>query len=129
MNEKTVNKHVALQYADRKKAELFFTKILGLELLKTFELTKELSDNIFGIKEEVTVDVYANDHSYFEIFITKRKTNYSYEHVCIEINNEEEFVKRCGEYDIKPIFVKKGERTLLFIKDFADNLFEVKNRQ
>jgi hypothetical protein len=129
MNEETALKHVALQYSDRKQAEIFFTKVLGLKLKKTFTLSKELSNEIFGAKEEVIVDAYANDHSYFEIFITKRETNYTYEHIGIDINNEDEFIKRCKKYGIEPKFVKKGEKTLLFIKDFAGNLFEVKNRQ
>jgi len=129
MKEKTVLKHVALQYSDRKQAEIFFTKILGLQLKKTFTLSKELSNEIFGTNEEATVDVYANDYSYFEIFITKRQTKYNYEHICIEINDREEFVKRCEKYGIEPIFVKKGEKTLLFIKDYAGNLFEIKDRQ
>ena len=129
MNEKTVLHHIALLYPDRRKAEIFFTKILKLSLKKTFTLSKELSESIFGINEEVVVDVYSNDTSYFEIFITKRLTNYTYEHISIEINNKEEFIKRCKNYDIKPIFAKKGDKTLLFIKDYAGNLFEIKERQ
>lgn len=129
MTEKTMFKHVALQYSDRKQAEIFFTKILELPLKKTFTVSKELSNAIFGIKEEVIVDVYANDNSYFEIFITKTQTKYSYEHTCIEINNKEEFIERCKKYDIEPIFVKKGDKTLLFIKDYAGNLFEIKEKQ
>ena len=128
MNEKTVFRHVALHYSDRKKAETFFTKILGLPLFKTFSLTEELSNEIFGIKEEVIVDVYANEDAYFEIFITKIQTKQGYKHICIEINSKEEFIERCRKYDIEPIFVKKGEKTLLFIKDYSDNLFEIKYR-
>ena len=129
MKEKTVIKHVALQYSDKKQAEIFFTEILGLTLEKTFTLTKELSNEIFGIMEEVTIYAYADKETYFEIFITDKQPNHGYEHVCIEINNKEEFVKRCKKYDIKPIFIKKGEKTLLFIKDYNGNLFEIKEKQ
>jgi len=129
MNEKTALQHVALQYNDRKKAEIFFTKILGLTLKKTFIVSKELSNNIFGIKEEVIVDAYSNEKTYIEIFITKNQRKQGYEHIGLEIKNKEEFIKRCKKYDIEPIFVKKGERTLLFIKDYAENLFEIKEKQ
>jgi hypothetical protein len=128
MNEKTLLHHVALQYSDRKQAEIFFKKILEIPLKKTFTLSKELTESIFGIKEEVIVDVYANDTSYFEIFITEKRTKYNYEHISIEINYKEEFIKQCKKYNIEPIFVKKGEKTLLFIKDYAGNLFEIKER-
>ena len=129
MEEKTVLHHVAFQYADRKKAEIFFTKVLELVLKKTFTLSKALTNEIFGINEEVIVDVYANDTSYFEIFITERITRYNYDHISIEIENKEEFIKRCKKYDIIPMFVKKGEKKILFIKDYAGNLFEIKERQ
>ena len=128
MTEETKILHVALKYRDRKQAEIFFTKILGLSLKKTFTVSEELSDEIFGIKEEVVVDVYGNNDSSFEIFITKTQTKPGYEHTCIEINNREEFIKRCKNYDIEPMLVKKGEKTLLFIKDYASNLYEVKEK-
>jgi len=69
--------------------------------------------------------VYSNESSYFEIFYTKDVKKPSYEHVCIEVDNKEEFVNRCKKFNIDPIFVKKGEKELLFVKDFSGNLFEV----
>ena len=129
MNEETFLKHVALQYTDKKQAENFFIKILNLTLKKSFTLSKEISNDIFGIKEEVIVYVYANKKTYFETFITKTQTKHAYEHVCIEIKNKEEFIKRCKKYDIEPIFVKNGGKTLLFIKGYAGNLFEIKERK
>ena len=49
MNEETSLNHVALQFKDSEKAEIFFTKILGLALKKNFTISPELSNNIFGI--------------------------------------------------------------------------------
>jgi len=128
MTKGVKTKHIALQYSDRKKAEIFFNKILLIQLNKTFTISKELSNDIFDIKEEVIVDVYSNGDSYFEVFITNIKTNYNYEHICIEVENEEEFVKRCKKYKIEPKYVKKGNRELLFIRDFSGNLYEIKEK-
>ena len=128
MSEETKTLHVALQYKDRKQAEIFFTKVLELSLKKTFNLSEELSYQIFGKKEDVIVDVYANDYTYFEIFITKTKIKHCYEHTCIEINNKEKFIYRCKKYGIEPIFIKKETKTLLFIRDFAGNLYEIKEK-
>ena len=121
--------HVALQYYDRKQAEIFFNKILKLPFIKTFDVSKELSNIIFKISEDVTVDVYGNKEACFEVFFTKKQTKYSFEHTCIEINDKKEFIKRCKKYGIKPIFVKKDSKTLLFVKDLAGNLFEIKEKQ
>lgn len=121
--------HIALQYSDRKKADIFFKKILGLNLIKTFTLSKELSNDIFNIKEEVVVDVYRNKGTYFEIFITNTETKYNFEHTCLEVDNIQEFIKRCKKYKIEPKYVKKGDRELLFIRDFSKNLYEIKEKQ
>ena len=129
MTIETKTKHVALHYSNRKQAKTFFLKILDLQFSKTFNLSKELSNEIFNIKKEVTVDVYRNQDSYFEVFITNIKKNPGYEHTCIEINDKEKFIRRCKEYEIKPIYVKKGDKTLLFIRDYSGNLFEIKEKQ
>ncbi len=128
MTDKIKTIHVALQYSDRKKADIFFNKILGLSLDKSFSLSKDLSKDIFGISQEVIVEVYKNDAACFEVFITDIQTDYSFEHTCIEIENKVEFLKTCKSYGIDPIFVKKGDKTLLFIKDFSGYLFEIKER-
>jgi len=128
MKEETILKHVALQYSDKKQADIFFTKILEMQLQKTFTISKDLTYDIFGIREEILIAVYENENTCFEIFITDKQTDYSFEHTCIQIDNKEELIKRCKKYGIKPLFVKKGEKTLLFIKDFAGNLFEIKEK-
>lgn len=128
MCEKTKLLHVALQYSDSTKADIFFTKILGLNLEKEFNLSEKLSEEIFSIKENVDVKVYQNKEAVFEIFIRKKTKKSSFEHVCIEIPDKEKFIEQCKKYDIKPIYVKKGEKTLLFIRDFSDNLFEIKEK-
>jgi catechol 2,3-dioxygenase-like lactoylglutathione lyase family enzyme len=128
MSDGVKTNHIAILYSDRKKAETFFIKILGLKFNKTFTLSKELSNNIFNINEEVSVDVYRNNDSYFEVFITKLRTEHSYEHICIEVDDKEKFVKTCKKYKIKPKYVKKSDKYLLFIRDFSGNLYEIKEK-
>jgi extradiol dioxygenase family protein len=129
MNDEILIQHVALQYNDEDKADIFFSKILGLKIVKSSLLDKQLSKQIFGINDEAKMKVYSNDKSTFEIFITKTKNVPRYDHVCIEIDNNEDFVNRCKKYNIEPIYVKKGEKTLLFIRDYAKNLYELKEKR
>ena len=79
MSQKTSVLHVALHYSDKQKAEIFFKKILGMDLIKSFTISEELSYSIFGIKEEIFVYVYGNDNFCFEVFITNKKTKYCFE--------------------------------------------------
>jgi catechol 2,3-dioxygenase-like lactoylglutathione lyase family enzyme len=125
MKKETEISHVALTYENRKEAEIFFKKILGLELSKSFTLSEKLTNDLFGIKEEIEVDVYSNKSSYFEIFFSNKKKMHFFDHTCIKVSNKEDFIKKCKDYKIDPLFIKKGEKTLLFVRDFAGNLFEI----
>lgn len=129
MGEETTLNHVALLYSDKEKAEIFFTKILGIPKVKTFALSKNLSEAIFGINSGVEIDVYDNGRARFEVFIGKTGEKPTYEHICIKIENKKEFIDRCKKYGIEPLIVKKEGKNLLFVRDFSDNLYEVKEKQ
>jgi len=128
MDEHTSFKHVALAYTDREKAKIFFTGILGIPLTRTFTVNEKLSDTFFGLNEEVDVDVYDNGELVFEVFITNRSKKMSFEHTCIEINNQQTFIERCRKYGIEPIIVDRNGKIYVFVRDFSDNLFEIKER-
>ena len=129
MTKETSLNHVGLQCSERKKAEIFFTKVLQIPKIRTFEVSEELSKTIFGIKNSVEIDVYDNGKTKFEVFITKKMKDSCYEHICIEVDSKEEFIDRCKKYNIKPLLIKKEGKDLLFVKDFSDNLYEVKEKQ
>ena len=128
MTEKTNLNHVALTFPDKISAAIFFKEILDLSEIKSFEISNELSKQIFGISENIFVIVFGNNKVNFEVFITDKIKKESYEHVCVEIENKEEFIKRCRQNNIEPIFVKKEDRTLLFIRDYSGNLYEIKEK-
>lgn len=128
MNQKTAIKHVGIQNNDRESARIFFKEILGLDFKKTFSLSNDLSNKIFGIDEDVKIDVYENDYSYFEVFITKNNPNNKYQHICIKIENKKQLIDKCKCHGLEPIVVNKNGKKLLFIRDFSGNLYEVKER-
>ena len=128
MDRRTLLDHVALQCNDKEKAEIFFTEILELPMKKKCDIPAGLSKTIFGIEENVEVEVYDNDKTRFEVFITPLVEKHDYEHICIEVNSKKEFIERCEKYDIKPIIIQRDNKNLLFVKDFSGNLFEVKEK-
>lgn len=128
MDEHTTFKHVALTCADGAKAKIFFTDILGIPLTKTFTVSEKLANTFFGLEEEVNVDVYDNGEIMFEVFITNRSKQMGFEHTCIEIDNQQTFIERCRKYGIEPIIVDRNGKNYVFVRDFSDNLFEIKER-
>ena len=92
-------------------------------------LTPKLAKQIFGIKEDVLALSYENENTRFEVFITEQLTKNRFEHTCIIINNKEEFIQRCKKHGIQPNLVEKDDKTYLFVRDFSNNLYEVKEKQ
>lgn len=50
------------------------------------------------------------------------------EHVCLEIDDHDAFMKRCQTFEVKIIQVPKEDKILTFILDYDNNLFEIKNK-
>lgn len=126
MVQKTTMMHVALNYSNKDKADIFFREILGLKLQKSFILNPELSKQIFDLSEQVDVFVYGDESAVFEVFITEKKVKHSFEHICIKVNDKKDFIEKCKSYGLKPYQINKDEKQLLFVKDFSGNLYEVK---
>jgi len=129
MNEEIILNHVALQFSDLKLADIFFTKVLKIPKVKSFTLSQRLSEDIFGITNEAEIVVYSNEKICFEIFISKEKKEIDYSHTCIEVADRKKFMMLCKENGLNPYIVKKGEKELLFVKDFSNNLYEIKDKQ
>ena len=126
MGEEVLLNHVALQCSNKEKAEIFFTKILGISKVKNFTISEGLSESIFGINKRVEVEVYDNGKTRFEVFIGQSNRTPGYEHICIEVDNKKGFIDRCKKYGREPLIVKKEGKDLLFVRDFSNNLYEIK---
>ena len=125
MSEGTIVQHVALEYSHKETADLFFLEILGMEKIKTTPLPRVLSFSIFGIDIDVEMVVYANETSRFEVFIHAKRREHSFDHVGLKVPDKDEFVARCKKHGLKPFFIQKNDKQLLFVRDFSGNLFEV----
>ena len=125
MSEGTIVQHVGLEYSHKEIADLFFLEILGLEKVKTTSLPRVLSFSIFGIDDIVEMVSYANETSRFEVFIHSKRREHSFDHVGLKVPDKVEFVVRCKKHRLKPFFVQKNDKQLLFVRDFSGNLFEI----
>ena len=126
MGEEVLLNHVALQCSNKEKAEIFFTKILGISKVKNFAISEGLSESIFAINKRIEIEVYDNGMTRFEVFIGQSNRTPGYEHICIEVDNKKEFIDRCKKYGIEPLVIKKEGKDLLFVRDFSNNLYEIK---
>jgi catechol 2,3-dioxygenase-like lactoylglutathione lyase family enzyme len=124
----SIIQHVAVHCRSHQHAESFFSGILGLPKVKSTLLSKELSTAIFDIDQEVCFELYDDGATRFEVFITKRPPVLTFAHICIAVDDKEDFIARCETKGLKPFFVEKNAKQLLFVRDFSGNLFEVVER-
>jgi len=126
MAKEVVIQHVAVECSDQQSADRFFTTILGIPKIKDTMLSKELSAAIFGISKNVPIEIYDNGKTRFEVFINTTRRESTYDHICIEVDNKSDFITQCKQQGLDPFFVEKEGKQLLFVRDFSDNLYEIK---
>lgn len=118
--------HVALTINDLSEIRNFYIDILGLELIKKFTLSGEISNHIFNIKKETEVIVVGKNDFSLELFKSNKSCYRDYQHVCIKVSNREWVIQKAKENNYPCILIKRDGSDIVFIKDRSDNLFEIK---
>ena len=118
--------HVAVECSSEEVADRFFGDILGSSRVRQMILSSELSSAIFGLSGDVLMILYENGAARFEVFITPDRKLKSYGHICVVVEDTKEFVERCRQHGLQPFFVQKDGKQLLFVRDFSENLYEIK---
>ncbi len=120
-------KHVALVCGSKDHSDKFYGQLLGLKEVNTKILPRELSRQIFDLDSELEIINYADDTIHFEIFINGKESIdvKRIEHVCLEIEDKEAFLRRCRSMGVKILQIPKGDKLLVFITDYDGNLFEI----
>lgn len=121
-------KHVALVSRSEEYSDKFYGTLLGLQKLGSKILPASLSKQIFMVDGESQIVNYADHNIHFEIFVIDRngENKNNFEHVCLEVDDPESFLKKCRDMGIKIMKIPKGDAMLTFITDYDGNLFEIK---
>ena len=129
LREKKMNLiHVALSCKSEENSDRFYHSLLNLDKLNVKTLPTELSKQLFQRDEEITYINYGNEQIHFEIFVSDGNdyADNQLSHTCIEVENRSNFLKRCEAAGLEVRKASKNGSTIVFIKDFDGNLFEVK---
>jgi catechol 2,3-dioxygenase-like lactoylglutathione lyase family enzyme len=121
-------RHAALACSSEKNSDKFFKNLLGLEKSEPKTLPRALSKAIFSVDSELQIINYLDEYVHFEIFISSHSMNSvrQIEHVCLEVDDLQGFLKKCRNLGVEVSQIPKGDHTLTFIRDFDGNLFEIK---
>ena len=121
--------HIGITINVESDIQAFYKELLGLKEVKKFDLYKELSEKLFGISNTVPVTHLSSDNLLIELFLTDKKQNPVYNHICISVQDRDNIIKKAKSMGFSVTNIKRESRDdLLFIKDKSGNIFEIKSR-
>jgi catechol 2,3-dioxygenase-like lactoylglutathione lyase family enzyme len=119
--------HLALNIDCIEEIENFYVDILGFRLEYEFEIPSSLAKKVFDIESDVKVYKVKNGNVFIELFVNSTNAITGFQHICFDVEDLDEIVLKCNEkgYQAKRI-VRNDRPDLVFIKDKAGNIFELK---
>ncbi len=122
--------HVGIVNASPDQAEKFYGEFLGFEKSREYTVPSELSEQLFQLSTDIKAVVYKKDGILFEIFIYPDSVPASHEirHTALFVDDLTAFLDRAGQFNVEHIIGKTPEKTVHFIKDYAGNMIEVKQK-
>ncbi|MEA3486933.1 MAG: VOC family protein [Thermodesulfobacteriota bacterium] len=121
--------HIGITINEENDIQAFYKDLLGLKEVHKFDLYKDLSEKLFGINNAVSVTHLSGDDLFLELFLTYRKQDPVYNHICISVRNRDSLIKKAESRGFPVTQIKRESRDdLLFIRDKSGNIFEIKSR-
>ncbi|MFO8018094.1 MAG: hypothetical protein R6U96_05620 [Promethearchaeia archaeon] len=121
--------HIAVASNSEKNSDNFFVNLLEMKKVRSFDISPDLTEKIFGVKKKRRAIRYESEHINAEVFITdeNEKARDIFTHNCLLVKDPDRLLSRANamDFDIKKI-PRQGEGFYYFIKDAYDNLYEIK---
>jgi len=119
-------RHVAITVNRESDLNLFYGSILGFSEIRRFTLPDDLSDKLFGISDATEVVLLNSGDIYLEVFLSDRKTEPVYSHICISVQNRMDILKlaELNGYSVTRV-ERASKEDLVFIRDCTGNSFEL----
>ena len=122
--------HLALVNTSEKKSDRFYKDLLGCEKKPSKQVTSDLMKQLFDLDVAAAIINYVyKDGLVFEIFIVPAEEHRPLSHACLSVENRAVFLNNCAKAGV-PIrrFVKEDGGSIVFIEDYDNNLFEIKEQ-
>lgn len=118
-------KHIALA-VKKPDIEKFYEDILGFEGVREFKVNGSDAARIFGLLGSVEVQLMQHEEIEFEMFVTRCTQFVTYAHICLETGRAVDIYRKATEAGYPGIERKSHGSNTYFIRDHAQNLFELK---
>jgi catechol 2,3-dioxygenase-like lactoylglutathione lyase family enzyme len=122
--------HIGIINKSEEQAEQFYSDFLGFEITKESVVSQELSEQLFTVSRDVKMMVFEKNGIKIEVFICPEceLPSPDFSHIGLLLDNFSEITEKAPQAGIELITGKTKEKTVYFIKDFSDNLIEIKQK-
>ena len=119
--------HIGITINEESDIQTFYKDLLGMKEVSQFELDKDFSEKLFGIYNSASITSLCKDELFFELFLTDKKHDSIYNHVCISIHDRNSIINKAASLGFVVVDIKRESKdNLVFIKDNSGNIFEIK---
>jgi len=120
--------HIGLNITEVSEVNHFYTNILKCWPENNFELNETLSEEVFQQKHATQVFTVRNTDLVLELFLSKEINAQGFQHICISVCDRDHIAEKARAYGYPVIRIAREGNDLLFIRDKAGNMFELKNQ-
>jgi catechol 2,3-dioxygenase-like lactoylglutathione lyase family enzyme len=120
--------HVGVFNKSREDGFRFYRDFLGFDLTREVAVSKELSEQLFAVSQDIQMMVFERDGIKIEVFIHPecKQPFPDIRHIGLSLENFSEIIEKAQKAGIDLIVGKTKDKTVYFIKDFSGNLIEIK---
>jgi catechol 2,3-dioxygenase-like lactoylglutathione lyase family enzyme len=122
--------HIALVNTSEEKSDRFYHGLLGLDKKQSRLVPTEQMQKIFGIDQQAKLIYYGNDQGLlFEIFVIGFQETVPVSHCCLMVADRTAFLQTGRHLGVAINQIPKPDGgSLVFVRDWDNNLFEIKEQ-
>ena len=119
--------HAGMVCSSQQNSDRFFMELLGLAKLADKTLPASLAGPVFTLEQDLPTLKYGDDEAVFEVFVHPDAAKWAspIAHACLALADRQGLVDRCLAAGLEVRRVAKGEKEIVFVKDFDGNLYEI----
>jgi methylmalonyl-CoA/ethylmalonyl-CoA epimerase len=120
--------HIGIVNISEEDAVRFYHEFLGFEKTRDFVVGQELSMQLFSHPQEIKVLIFEKDGVNIEVFILEDyiPPSPAIGHACLRIDRFSEIIENSKTSGVTVIRGSHKGKTVHFLKDFSDNMIEIK---
>jgi len=120
--------HVGVINKSREDALRFYRDFLVFDLTREATVSRELSQQLFAVSQDIPMLVFEKDGIKIEVFIYPecKQPVPDIRHTGLSLENFSEIIEKASGSGIELVIGKTTDKTVYFIRDFSGNLIEIK---